>query len=114
MVSHPQDDRIDLNLDFRQTVLLDTATMPWDASPAAGVDRRRLERACRESGHATSIVRYAPGSQFSGHTHTDGEEFLVLEGTFSDEIGDYPEGTYVRSRPDRRIILPAGSAAPTS
>lgn len=93
------DDRIDLNLDFDQPMMIDTSAMPWDASPAAGVERRRLERACRESGHATSIVRYAPGSRFSAHTHTGGEEFLVLDGVFSDEKGDYPTGTYVRNPP---------------
>jgi hypothetical protein len=26
-----------------------------------------------------------------------GEEILVLEGTFSDELGDYPAGTWMRS-----------------
>jgi anti-sigma factor ChrR (cupin superfamily) len=28
-----------------------------------------------------------------------GEEFLVLDGVFSDELGDYPAGTYVRNPP---------------
>jgi anti-sigma factor ChrR (cupin superfamily) len=42
-------------------------------------------------------VRYAPNSHFSAHTHGGGEEFLVLEGIFSDEYGDYPAGTYIRN-----------------
>jgi len=46
---------------------------------------------------ATTIVRYAPGSAFSEHVHGGGEEFLVLEGVFTDEHGDYPTGTYVRN-----------------
>ncbi|MBZ0216324.1 MAG: cupin domain-containing protein, partial [Fimbriimonadaceae bacterium] len=29
--------------------------------------------------------------------HTGGEEFYVLEGTFSDQYGDFPAGTYVRN-----------------
>ena len=48
---------------------------------------------------ATSIVRYAPGSAFSAHVHGGGEEYLVLDGTFQDEHGDYPVGTYVRNPP---------------
>jgi hypothetical protein len=44
-------------------------------------------------------VRYAPGSHFSRHGHPGGEEFLVLEGTFQDETGDFPAGTYVRNPP---------------
>jgi anti-sigma factor ChrR (cupin superfamily) len=65
----------------------------------AGVDRRMLDRIGDEVARATSIVRYAPGSHFSAHTHTGGEEFIVLEGTFQDEHGDYPVGTYVRNPP---------------
>src|SRR5690606_27648587 len=50
----------------------------------------------------TSLVRYAPGSRFSAHTHDGGEEFYVLEGVFQDERGDYPAGTYVRNPPTSR------------
>ena len=56
-----------------------------------------LDRVGGEVARATSIVRYAPGSQFSEHTHSGGEEFIVLEGVFQDEHGDYPAGTYVRN-----------------
>jgi anti-sigma factor ChrR (cupin superfamily) len=47
-------------------------------------------------------VRFAPGSIFPAHVHDGGEEFLVLEGTFSDDRGDYPAGTYVRNPPGSR------------
>jgi anti-sigma factor ChrR (cupin superfamily) len=47
-------------------------------------------------------VRYAPGSSFERPCHGGGEEILGLEGTFSDELGDYPAGSYLRN--------PAGSA----
>ncbi len=56
-----------------------------------------LDRHGAESGRATSIVRYAPGSSFKKHTHVGGEEYLVLAGVFSDEYGDFPEGFYVRN-----------------
>ena len=58
-----------------------------------------LERSGDEVAVATSIVRYQPGSAFHAHIHDLGEEFLVLRGTFSDEYGDYPPGTYVRNPP---------------
>ena len=69
----------------------------WEASPAKGVERIKLDRMGEESGHATSIVRFAPGSSFPAHDHPGGEEFLVLDGVFSDETGDYPAGSYVRN-----------------
>ena len=90
---------MELNADFTQRVLVHANDIPWKASPMAGVDRRMLDRIGDEVARATSIVRYAPGSHFSAHTHTGGEEFIVLEGTFQDEHGDYPAGTYVRNPP---------------
>ena len=90
---------MELNADFSKAVVIHTRDMDWTPSPMAGVDRRMLDRIGGEVARATSIVRYAPGSKFSAHTHTGGEEFIVLEGTFQDEHGDYPAGTYVRNPP---------------
>ena len=86
-----------LNADFSQTVVIDTTQLSWEDSPMAGVQRRKLDRIGDEVARATSLVKYAPKSYFSPHTHGGGEEILVLEGTFSDENGDYPKGTWLRS-----------------
>lgn len=86
-----------LNADLTQRAVIDTTKLPWRDSPMAGVQRRMIERDGEEVARATSIVRYAPGSDFCAHTHGGGEEFLVLAGTFSDEYGDYGPGTYVRN-----------------
>ena len=93
---------MDLNAQFDQRVLLHGADMPWVDSPMAGVQRRMLDRIGGEVARATSIVRYAPGSHFSPHVHHGGEEFLVLDGVFQDEHGDYPAGSYVRNPPTSR------------
>jgi len=93
---------MELNADFSQRVAVHAAQLPWVASPIAGVDRRMLDRIGDEVARATSIVRYAPASRFSAHTHGGGEEFLVLDGVFQDEHGDYPAGCYVRNPPTSR------------
>ncbi len=90
---------MELNSDFSQRVLVHSREEPWQASPMPGVDRRMLDRIGDEVARATTIVRYAPGSKFSAHTHTGGEEFIVLDGVFQDEHGDFPTGTYVRNPP---------------
>lgn len=86
-----------LNDDFSQRVVVRPQDYNWVASPAAGVDRMMLDRIGDEVARATTIVRFAPNSQFDAHTHGGGEEYLVLEGVFSDEHGDYGPGTYVRN-----------------
>lgn len=88
-----------INSDFSLRAIVHAEQLAWTPSPMAGVDRRMLDRIGGEVARATSIVRYAPGSRFSAHTHTGGEEFVVLEGVFQDEYGDFPEGTYVRNPP---------------
>jgi anti-sigma factor ChrR (cupin superfamily) len=89
-----------LHTDLHERVVLDTGALAWVASPEPGVWRRILERAGAESGRATSIVQYEPGARFHAHRHPMGEEFFVLEGTFSDEHGEYPAGSYVLNPPD--------------
>ena len=54
------------------------------------VERRMLDRIGEEVARTTSVVRYAPQSRFSPHTHGGGGEFLVLDGVFQDEHGDFP------------------------
>jgi hypothetical protein len=90
---------LELNADFSKRAVVHAARMAWMPSPIAGVERRMLDRVGDEVARATSIVRYAPGSRFSSHTHGGGEEFLVLDGVFQDEHGDYPAGFYIRNPP---------------
>jgi hypothetical protein len=93
-----------LHADMNRKAVVHAAQLDWLASPIAGVERRMLHRLGDEVAQATSLVRYAPGSQFSAHTHSGGEEFLVLEGVFQDEHGDYPAGSYIRNPPLSRHI----------
>ncbi len=86
-----------INSDLSKRAAVEGDKLDWVATRLPGVERRMLERDGAESGRATTIVRYAPGSSFSPHTHTGGEEFVVLEGTFSDDMGDFPKGMYVRN-----------------
>jgi hypothetical protein len=91
-----------INADFSKPALVVPSEDAWACSPESGVDRLMLDRIGDEVARATSIVRYAAGSEFHEHLHAKGEEFLVLEGVFSDEQGDYPAGTYVRNPPGSR------------
>jgi hypothetical protein len=90
-----------LRADFAKREHVSFANNPWTPSPEAGVQRKLLERDGEEVARASSIVRYAPDAAFPEHTHVLGEEFIMLEGVFSDECGDYPSASYVRN--------PAGS-----
>ncbi len=89
---------MNLNTDFGARAAVHAARLDWTPSPIPGVDRRMLDRIGDEVARATSIVRYAPHSHFSPHTHGGGEEFLVLDGVFQDEHGDYPRAPMSATR----------------
>ncbi len=88
-----------LNADLSIRTSVHAGRQDWVPSPSKGVERRMLFRIGEEKARATSIVRYAAHSRFPWHMHPGGEEFLVLEGVFQDERGDYPPGSYVRNPP---------------
>lgn len=85
-----------VNADMTRRVGMRAESMEWQPSRSGTVWRKRLHLVGgAESGQVTSIVRYEKGSTFPVHDHPEGEEILVLEGTFSDEHGDWPAGTYL-------------------
>lgn len=90
---------MNVNDDFSKRVVMHGNALKWEASPMPGVERRRLDRIAGEHDRVTTIVRYAPGSHFSQHAHGGGEEFIVLDGVFQDDYGDWPAGSYIRNPP---------------
>lgn len=91
-----------VNADFDERAAVHAARIRWKPSPVPGVERRMLDRLGEEVARATTIVRFAPESHFPAHVHKGGEEFLVLDGVFQDECGDFPAGSYIRNPPESR------------
>ena len=90
---------LNIHSDLSLRAVVDSAALPWVAAPVPGVQRRMIERDGGEVARATSIVRYAAGARFLPHTHELGEEILVLDGDFGDELGTYGPGTYIKNPP---------------
>jgi len=86
-----------LNSDFTIRTVIEPKDYHWVESPMPGVSRMMLDRIGDEVARATSLVKYESDSVFSSHVHGGGEEILVLDGTFGDEHGLYPAGTYIRN-----------------
>ncbi|MEZ8142839.1 anti-sigma factor [Enterovibrio norvegicus FF-33] len=89
---------IERNVDFSVPVIIKGGELPFSDTPMVGVKRMMFERRGDEiARRATSCVRYEPESFFKPHSHPGGEEYLVLDGTFSDQNGDFSKGMYVRN-----------------
>jgi len=86
-----------INANFKAFAGLNFDATKYISSPSYGVNRFMLDRIGSEKARCTTIVEYKPNSKFPEHEHIGGEEFLVLKGTFKDQFGEFPAGTYVRN-----------------
>lgn len=73
---------------------IDTNSAIWRPGLVPGLSVMPLHEF---KGEHVALVKWAPDTQFSTHNHWGGEEIFVLEGTFYDEHGRYPKGTWIRS-----------------
>lgn len=76
-----------------QQLRIDTNTTPWRPG-IGGLEVMPLHNHKLEN---TALVKWPKGEVFQAHTHFGGEEIFVLSGTFKDEQGVYPKGTWIRS-----------------
>ncbi|MDZ7768835.1 MAG: cupin domain-containing protein [Woeseiaceae bacterium] len=79
--------------DDTESVVVDTRMVKPDFECAPGVEMTILHRFGEETVY---LVRWTPGTPFNARVYPGGAEMLVLEGSFSDEHGHYPAGTWVR------------------
>lgn len=75
-------------------VVVDTTQSTWYPGMVPGLTVMPLSEF--ETTH-TAMVRWAPGTYFNPHRHFGGEEIFVVDGVFSDEHGNYPKGSWIRS-----------------
>ena len=66
---------------------------PW----LAGYGNLRVKSLHAMGDEGTALVHWPAGERFISHQHWGGEEILVLSGTFRDEHGTYPKGTWIQS-----------------
>ncbi|GMR01221.1 MAG: cupin domain-containing protein [Gammaproteobacteria bacterium] len=80
------------NSDTRQVV-----SRPEDQQWQPGIGGLKVASLHTFSSESTALVWWPENEVFQPHTHWGGEEIVVLKGTFIDEHGEYPKGSWIRS-----------------
>lgn len=75
------------------SVVIDTRNADWQRQDAPGIEAILLHQFRKER---VFLIRWAPNTSMGEHTHDGGEEIFVLRGSFHDENGVYPTGTWMR------------------
>ena len=86
-----------LNIDFERVVVVNTEELPWLPMTGEGVTQRLLEKIGTDICRTTTIIRCLAGSPIPAHALDQGEEIIVLEGEYTDELGVYPAGSYIKN-----------------
>jgi len=73
---------------------IDTHSQAWHQGLVDGLTVMPLHGF---EGEHVALVKWAPNTHFKTHQHWGGEEIFVLEGTFYDEHGSYPQGSWLRN-----------------
>lgn len=78
-------------------------TIQWDAHQQLGRSGASIHVLfeCNRSSQRIALIRCEPGAHAQSHHHTGHETFLILDGDFADENGEYGKGDLV--------IYPPGS-----
>jgi len=74
-------------------VVTDTQSANWPPEDPPGFAELPLHEFRNER---VSLIRWAPNTHYGEHAHRGGEEIFVIEGSFCDEHGEYPAGTWLR------------------
>jgi anti-sigma factor ChrR (cupin superfamily) len=82
--------------DDQSQIAVDTGAGSWHAGRNAGIEAQRLHEYGKER---VALVRWAPDSCTRHHRHPGGQEVFVISGSYSDEFGEYPAGTWIRYPP---------------
>ena len=77
-----------------ERVVIDARSATWHQGLVEGLKVLPLHSFETQN---TALVHWAPQTFFNPHRHWGGEEIFVIEGVFSDEHGDYPAGSWLRS-----------------
>lgn len=80
--------------DDRAYVRIDARARSWAPGEVAGASVMPLHTWGSEH---VALHRWAPDTRLAPHTHAGGEEVFVLEGSFADDQGHYPRGTWIRN-----------------
>ena len=63
----------------------------------------------KDNNEKLELIHVMPGAKIPQHTHEGNESFLVLHGSYSDEYGNYKQGS-VQVRSDDHNHTPVGDA----
>ena len=96
-----------MNSDYEQKALIDTNTIQWQETQVKNVFKKILAIKDKEE---TSLIKLNEGSVLNQEQKINSVEIFVLEGTYINEYGEYPQGTYLRLPEENEALVKSDKA----
>ena len=96
-----------MNSDYEQKALIDTNTIQWQETQVKNVFKKILAIKDKEE---TSFIKLNEGSVLNQEQKINSVEIFVLEGTYINEYGEYPQGTYLRLPEENEALVKSDKA----
>jgi anti-sigma factor ChrR (cupin superfamily) len=80
--------------DDRKRLVIDTTGGAWQDGKTDAYSEMLLHQ---HGAERIYLIKWHAGKSFPRHIHRGGEEIFILAGTYADEHGTYPKGTWVRA-----------------
>ena len=96
-----------MNSDYEQKALIDTNTIQWQETQVKNVFKKILAIKDKEE---TSFIKLNEGSVLNQEQKINSVEIFVLEGTYINEYGEYPKGTYLRLPEENEALVKSDKA----
>lgn len=93
----PSPDDSHIHADIGKRIVIKSDDYSWKPSAIPGIQQMVLDRIGGVMAHSTTIMRYTTGSECAAWAENGSVEVFVLNGTFTDELGKYSTGAYVRN-----------------
>lgn len=80
--------------DDRAHLVIDTNSATWQDGKTDAYSEMLLHQ---HGAERIYLIKWHAGKSFPRHIHRGGEEIFILAGTYADEHGTYPKGSWVRA-----------------
>jgi anti-sigma factor ChrR (cupin superfamily) len=80
--------------DDRARIVIDTNGAAWQNGKTDAYSEMPLHQ---HGAERVYLIKWHAGKSFPLHIHRGGEEIFILAGTYADEHGTYPKGSWVRA-----------------
>ena len=91
-----------MNSDYEKRALIDSNTIQWQETETKNIFKKMLAIKNKEE---TSFIKLNEDSVLSQTEKVNSVEIFVLEGTYINEYGEHPKGTYLRLPEENEALV---------